>query len=331
MPVISADDWNLFITEFPNAHMLQSSAWGRLKSNVGWQAHYIQSGMAGAQVLMRKLPLGYTIAYIPKGPVGNPWQPLWQEIDALCLREKTVFLKIEPDIDEPADPSLLTDLNRLGYPSNTIQPRRTLVVDLTGPDTEILQRMKQKTRYNIGLAQRKGVKVHPTTDVDQFFDMLLITGERDKFSIHQRDYYKRAFELFARDNRCVLLQAEFDGEPLAAIMVFMQGNRAWYLFGASTDDERNRMPTYLLQWEAMRWSAKQGCTHYDLWGVPDADEEDLEAGFTNRSDGLWGVYRFKRGFGAMLMRSIGAWDRVYNPVLYRLFHLFTRMKSPISI
>jgi Uncharacterized protein involved in methicillin resistance len=92
----------------------------------------------------------------------------------------------------------------------------------------------------------------------------------------------------------------------SSVPVFARGRRAWYVYGASNDQERNRMPTYLLQWEAMRWARARGAEEYDLWGVPDADEETLEAHFTERSDGLWGVYRFKRGFGGQVKRAAQA-------------------------
>ncbi|MEJ2563772.1 MAG: peptidoglycan bridge formation glycyltransferase FemA/FemB family protein, partial [Anaerolineales bacterium] len=112
-----------------------------------------------------------------------------------------------------------------------------------------------------------------------------------------------------------------------AIMVFARGSRAWYLYGASTDAHRSRMPTYLLQWQAIRWARQRGCTQYDLWGVPDEDQETLEANFMRRSDGLWGVYRFKRGFGGNLVHSIGAWDRPRIPWLYRLYHTWTSRRN----
>jgi lipid II:glycine glycyltransferase (peptidoglycan interpeptide bridge formation enzyme) len=115
---------------------------------------------------------------------------------------------------------------------------------------------------------------------------------------------------------CELLVAEYEGKTLAALMVFTHGRRAWYVYGASTDEERNRMPTYLLQWEAMKWAKARGCEEYDLWGVPDEDEATLEANFEKRHDGLWGVYRFKRGFGGELKRAAQAIDRVYDPLLY---------------
>jgi lipid II:glycine glycyltransferase (peptidoglycan interpeptide bridge formation enzyme) len=102
-------------------------------------------------------------------------------------------------------------------------------------------------------------------------------------------------------------------------MAFAQGKRAWYLYGASSNLHREVMAPYLLQWEAIRWARGRGCVEYDLWGIPDAGEDELEAHFADRQDGLWGVYRFKRGFGGRVWRSVGTWDRVYNPRLYRLY------------
>jgi len=203
--------------------------------------------------------------------------------------------------------------------AHNIQPPRTLVVSLLGTDDEILARMKQKTRYNIRLAKKKEVTVRPWDDLPAFYQMMLVTGGRDRFGVHSLAYYQRAYELFHPAGMAELLVAEYGGKPLAALMVFARGRRAWYLYGASNNEERNRMPTYLLQWEAMHWAKARGCEQYDLWGVPDADEDVLEADFTGRNDGLWGVYRFKRGFGGELKRAVQALDRVYNPLLYWLY------------
>jgi lipid II:glycine glycyltransferase (peptidoglycan interpeptide bridge formation enzyme) len=182
--------------------------------------------------------------------------------------------------------------------------------------------MKQKTRYNIRLAGKKGVTVRAWDDLAAFHQMLLITGSRDKFGVHSLGYYRRAYELLHPQKMGELLVAEYEGKPLAALFVARHGNRAYYLYGASTDEERNRMPTYLLQWEAMQWAKACGCEEYDLWGVPDEPEATLEANFEKRNDGLWGVYRFKRGFGGELKRSVQAMDRVYNPLLYRAYLRF---------
>jgi lipid II:glycine glycyltransferase (peptidoglycan interpeptide bridge formation enzyme) len=146
-----------------------------------------------------------------------------------------------------------------------------------------------------------------------------ITGQRENFGVHAPVYYRAAYELFAPDNQAVLLIAEYEGRPLAAVMVFALGQTAAYLYGASGNEERPRMPTYAVQWEAIRWAKAQGCTRYDLWGIPDAPEAELEENFTQHSDGLWGVYRFKRGFGGEICRTVGAADRVYNKMLYRLY------------
>jgi lipid II:glycine glycyltransferase (peptidoglycan interpeptide bridge formation enzyme) len=306
----------------PEAHLLQSAAWGELKSSFGWHVERVQNNNSGAQILFRALPLGLSIAYIPKGPLG-PWLPeLLPEIDKICRSHNAILLKIEPDHDELADQT--QSLREFGFhlSAHSIQPRRTLVVDLQGTEEEILSRMNQKTRYNVRLAGRKAVHVRPWRDFGLLAQMMKETGERDSFGVHSGEYYQRAFELFDKDNAVELLVAEFENVPLAAAMVFATGTRSWYLYGASTRQERNRMPTYLLQWEAMLWAREQGCQEYDLWGVPDFSLDELEANFQTSRGELWGVYRFKRGFGGKLRRSTGAWDRPYQKLLYALYRLF---------
>ncbi len=324
-PLHSSASWEAFLKEHPEAHILQTDAWGELKSRFGWQAERVRSGDAGALVLFRRLPMGFTLAYIPKGPLG-PWlRDLLPALDELCRRRRCLLLKVEPDSTE--SPDLAHELRSHGFMSSphTIQPRRTLVVDLRGTEEEVLARMRQKARYNIRLAARKGVEVHPWADLQAFARLMQQTAARDGFGVHAPDYYRAAYDLFKPSGQCELFVAEYQGQALAALMVFARGARAWYFYGASTIQERNRMPTYLLQWEAMRWARRRGCSEYDLWGIPDADLDVLEANFTQRRDGLWGVYRFKRGFGGRVVRSAGAWDRPYQPALYRLYRAwFTR-------
>lgn len=326
MPLLQASEWESFLASHPQAHVLQTAAWGELKSEFGWGVEHVIVGEVGAQVLFRRLPFGLSLAYIPKGPMGGnseidsklqAWKDVWSDIDALCRRKKAILLKVEPDLwQEGSDPILP---RRFRLASHAIQPPRTIVVDLRAGEDEILARMKQKTRYNIRLALRKNVIVRSSSNVALFYDLMQITGERNEFGVHSYEYYQRAFDLFNPRGECQLFLAEFEREPLAAIMVFAHGSRSWYFYGASNNQHRHRMPTYLLQWEAMRWARAMGCSTYDLWGVPDEDEEALEDRFTERSDGLWGVYRFKRGFGGELRRAQGPWDRVYQPVLYAFY------------
>jgi len=322
MPEVSLTGWNIFLTKHPNAHILQTGEWGELKSAFGWEpVRLVLDDGLGVQILFRRLPLGLTLAYLPK-PVFSDQQSafsgqLWAEVDAVCKNRHAIFIKIESDVwdDQPLTFNFQPSTRSPHY----IQPPRTLMVDLRGTEDDILARMKQKTRYNIRLANKKDVTVRSWDDLPAFHQMMLVTGGRDGFGVHSLEYYQRAYDLFHPTGMAELLVAEYEGVPLAALMVFARGRRAWYMYGASTDEERNRMPTYLLQWEAMRWARSKGAEEYDLWGVPDEDEETLEAHFTERNDGLWGVYRFKRGFGGELKRAVQALDRVYNPLLYKLY------------
>lgn len=329
MAIVDADHWSEFLHDHHAAHLLQSKEWGELKQGFGWEPVHVIGETSGVQILFRRFPLGISIGYIPKGPVGRGWGALIPEIDQVCRRHRAVFLKVEPDAWEPAPPEIANVFN--GWiPSAPVQPRRTVEVDLSGRSEEWLARMKQKTRYNIHLAERKEVTVAPSSDFENFHRLMLLTGERDSFGVHSGEYYRRVYQLFKPQDKVELLSASYAGEMLAALMVFRQADRAWYLYGASSNAERNRMPTYLLQWQAMTWAAERGCKIYDLWGVPDVDEDRLESEFAGRGDGLWGVYRFKRGFGGVVRRSVGAWDRVYQPGLYRFYRLISRWRGGIE-
>lgn len=318
MSIVSLTEWNQYLQKYPEAHLLQTGEWGELKSAFGWKPVRIVSGEAGVQILFRELPLGFTIGYLPKPAFSFQLlavsQELWREIDSVCKRNRAIFLKLEPDLWADLTPD--TWHLALRTSPHNIQPPRTIIVDIKGSEDEILARMKQKTRYNIRLAEKKGVTVRAWDDIESFHGMMLATGGRDGFGVHSLEYYRRAYELLHPKQMGELLLAEFEGRPLAALFVAGNGKRAYYLYGASTDEERNRMPTYLLQWEALRWAKARGCQHYDLWGVPDEEEAALEANFEQRHDGLWGVYRFKRGFGGELKRAAQALDRVYYPLLY---------------
>lgn len=317
--IVSLTDWNHFLSDHPNTHFLQMGAWGELKSHFGWKPVRIVAKGGGAQVLFRTLPLGFTIAYIPKGPVGSNSE-LFGEILEICREKRAIFLKIEPDGFEGEYETEILQLEGL-VNSDAVQPRRTIMVSLEGSESEILDRMKQKTRYNINLAKKKEVVVRPSADIYEFHHMAVFTAERDMFGVHNHAYYQNFYDLFTATGNCELLSAYYQKKVLASLFVIKAGDTAYYLYGASYNIERNRMPTYLLQWEAMRWAKEQGCRFYDLWGIPDYAEEDLEKKFTEKDahDELWGVYRFKRGFGGEIKRSVGAWDLIFKPKLYNLY------------
>ena len=329
---IAPSDWDTFVSRHPSAHLLQLSSWGTLKSQFGWTAEQVglaQGGelVAGAQLLYRRLPAKMgCLAYVPKGPLVD-WADeeqlaaLLAALDRAARSRGAIALTIEPAL--PDEPSHRERLRALGFqpaPFSSVQPRRTLIVDIAIAKDAILAAMKSKTRYNVRLAGRKGVMVREATaaDLPAFHALIGATAARDRFGVHSPAYYEAAYRLFVPQGRARLLLAEVAGEPVAAVMVFALPPRSWYFYGASGNTHREKMPTYLLQWEAIRWAKSLGCTTYDLWGVPDEEREKLEAEFTERRDELWSVYRFKRGFGGRLVRSVGAWDRVYAPLRYRL-------------
>jgi peptidoglycan pentaglycine glycine transferase (the first glycine) len=337
---ILPETWDRFVAEHPGSHLLQTSSWGTLKSRFGWTAERVALShndelVAGAQILYRRLPGLGRLAYVPKGPLVD-WDDEEQVAAVLAALDQTarsqgaIALTVEPDLrDEAIYTERLLTLGFHPSPLDSVQPRRTILVDISADEDAILAAMKQKTRYNVRLAKRKGVTVREATEADLpvFHALMAVTGERDAFGVHAPAYYDAAYRLFVPRGWARLLLAEVEREPVAAVMAFALPPRAWYFYGASGDAHREKMAPYLLQWEAMRWAKSVGCATYDLYGVPDEDEETLEAHFAQRSDGLWGVYRFKRGFGGKLVRSVGAWDRVYAPLRYRLCYWLLTIRS----
>lgn len=327
-PVVAPEVWDSWVEKHPYGTLLQTCGWGVLKSAFDWKYQLVSLGdsawpSAGALILTRRWPLDWlgTLAYVPRGPVVD-WtdlalvRELLAAVEKVARSKRAMTLWVEPELpDSPANRALM---EALGYRSvaDTIQPRQTLMLDIAGGDEAILAQMKQKTRYNIRLAERKGVVVRNggTDDLPAFYQLMLETGRRDAFGIHTEAYYRKALLQFQPKGQVALLLAEVEGDVVAALMVFALGARAWYFYGASSDRHRERMPTYALQWAAIGWAKCQGCRTYDLWGIPDVDEATLEAEFATRNDGLWGVYRFKRGFGGRLVRFVGLWEKPLSPL-----------------
>lgn len=344
--------WDRFVAGHAAAHILQTSSWGALKSRFGWEcdraALWDQHGAfeAGSLLLFRRLldlkVAALTLAYAPKGPLVN-WDDADQVRNVLAEMARVSrihgasVLKIEPDLpDTPANRARLRQ-HGLRPSAQTIQPRSTIVLDIGGDEEQILQAMKSKWRYNIRLATRKEVIVREGArcDMVEFNRLMQITGQRDGFYVHSADYFNTAFDLFApRD--AVFLFAEYAGQVLASIAVFINGQTAWYLWGASSNEERNRMPNHALQWAAMCWAKSRGATRYDLWGIPD-DVGKVATGLAPHSptglpaadlpldlqqspnNELWGVYRLKQGFGGNVVRYVGAWDLPLDSFGHRLY------------
>jgi peptidoglycan pentaglycine glycine transferase (the first glycine) len=331
--------WDNFICENSRAHILQLAAWGELKNAYGWKAERVVVEkddviVAGAQLLFRRLPfrLG-TMAYLPMGPYfvddidDAVSDQLWQEINKISRKHNARFLKWEPGIY--ANDAALPDFAQLGFlrSPQMIQPPRTVLIDISGDEDEIMKSMNQGTRRKIRQSMKKGARYYQANrdDVDKFNSIMQTTSTRNQFGVHEAAYYELAYELFVPEN-AALFMAEHENDVLAAIMVFAVGDTAWYLYGASSDIKRNLMASYGVQWKAIEWAKNRGCKYYDMWGVPDHEKGVLEEQFQSRSDGLWGVYGFKRGWGGAVIRSAGAWDKVYNPVLYKAYQLALKLR-----
>jgi lipid II:glycine glycyltransferase (peptidoglycan interpeptide bridge formation enzyme) len=295
-----------------------------LKGSFGWEPSRLaisQDGclLAAAQMLMRRLPYR-SLAYVPRGPVCDPSQEeiygtLLSALHQAARRRGAIALKVEPTwLDSPEAAARWRAYGFQPGPQ-TVQPRRTSIVDLRPGEETILARMKPKWRYNVRLAARKEVTIRQggAEDLPVFYALMRETGERDGFAVHTAGYYKTAFHLFHLRDQVALLLADYHGEPLATLMVFAFGPLAVYMYGASGNRERARMPNHLLQWEAMRWARGRGCTGYDLWGIADADPASPSAV-------LSGVERFKLGFGGETVRYAGAFDYAYSPLAHRAFN-----------
>lgn len=347
-PAASSDTdaaWDAFLARRPDGHVLQTSRWAQFKADFGWRGQRVVLRtiprddapiLAGASLLFRRLPWGQTLAYVPKGPAVD-WSDPTQARAVLtmmreaALKQHAALLKIEPE--QPDDPALAAQLASYGFrPSpQRVQPLSTIHVDLEGEEDALLARMKPKWRYNIRLAERKGVTVREgqPADMSMIQELMVATGLRDRFAVHDAAYYARATELFVPVGLATWLLAEAEGALLAAIAVFALGRNAWYMWGASADEGRNLMPNHALQWAAMRWARARGCMTYDLWGIPDEVGANPAAYAEPESwgeGGLWGVYRFKQGFGGRVVRYIGAWDLPLSRVGYALYRLGLRVR-----
>jgi len=310
--------------------------------------------VATAMILQRTIPVsGFAkkmrVLYVPKGPLLD-WNNtalrarVLDDLQAFARRQSAIFVKIDPDVvlgtgipgsvdaaeacpegiirRDNGGQAMRSDLTRRGwiFSSDQIQFRNTVLIDLTLSKDELLARMKQKTRYNVRLAEKKGVTVRPgaLTDLPVLYRMYAETSVRDGFIIRDETYYQTVWQTFMRHPPSAIrhspfaepLIAEVEGQPVAAIFVFYFAERAYYLYGMSRDAHREKMPNHLLQWEAMQRAKAAGCAAYDLWGAPDVFAE---------SDSLWGVFRFKEGLGGQVLRTLGAWDFTPSPILYKLY------------
>ena len=308
-----------------SGHLLQSWRWGEFKERHGWQVERVRvddaSKTAFAQVLFKhRGPV--SLGYIPRGPAFSPPSAalahhLFSEIDRACRQRRAISVIVEPDVPLPF-PGRYRDAGFVGGPA-PIQPSRTVKVPLLDDDA-LLKQMHQKTRYNVRLAQRRGViatrAVPDESAVNTFFELMNDTAGRNKFGIHDRDYYDDFLRIFGDD--AVLLFAWIDDIPVAGVIAARFGDEGIYMYGGSSTRHRAHGAGFFLQFEAMRWARERGCQRYDLWGIPTVDPKTTRLEGANRVAGSrgddWrGLYEFKIRFGGEVIGYPAPLERRYIP------------------
>jgi lipid II:glycine glycyltransferase (peptidoglycan interpeptide bridge formation enzyme) len=324
------DKFNDWINKHPKGHFLQTYEWGEVKEKTGWKAIRIiledQGGIKGAaSLLLRDIPyIGKKIVYIPRGPIVdyqdiNTMKILFNGIKEVAKKNNGAIVKIDPDIEVTNE--IVTDnLKKLGLKGVSkgknfegIQPKFVFRLPINKDIESIFGDFHSKTRYNIRLAERKGVTVREANskeDLQVFYEVLKETAERDNFLIREYSYYEIIWDLMVQKGIAKLYLAEFEDKIIAGTLFFIFGRITWYIYGASSNSYRNVMPNYLLQWKMIKFAKEKGCDIYDFRGI---------SGDLNPDNPLYGLYRFKKGFNPEMVEFIGEFDMVISPLHYSLW------------
>jgi peptidoglycan pentaglycine glycine transferase (the first glycine) len=317
--------WNSFVSSQKDPQILQSWEWGQFKSQMGW-GHFVlvvEDGgeiKAGISVLTRRLPLiKKTLFYAPRGPIVDMSKPelLDKLLDGICVEaalRNALALKIDPEFDE-SDAKVIDVLKAKGFinKKKQVQPRATYFIDLTKSEEELLMSFDEKTRYNIRLAEKKGVHVIEESNqpgIEAFYNIYKETCKRDTFLIHPMNYYTKLRDLLIEKGMANVFTAKFRGIPIASIFTFRFGDRIWYMYGASANAYRNVMPNHALHWHLIKWAKEKGYKTYDMWGVPSNPKEGHP---------LHGVWRFKKGFNGAPKTWVGVYDLPFDKLTYTIF------------
>jgi peptidoglycan pentaglycine glycine transferase (the first glycine) len=327
------EDLNSFVGAQPHAELLQSWAWGEFQEKVGVKVLRlgVEDGgklVAVASLIKRSSPLGMNYFYCPRGPIVNYklsiineklFDFLLSEIKKIANKEKVIFLRIEP-IDKINNSSFIIN-NSLD-----VQVSKTIMLDLTKSEEELLAAMHQKTRYNIRLAEKKGVAIKESPlsrgvaegrgvsddEFEKFWSLMSATVNRDGFRLHEKEYYKK---MLSTEN-IKLFFADYQNKIICAGIFSFFGDTAVYLHGASANENRELMAPHLLQWELIKKAKASGCKYYDFFGI---DEKKWP-----------GVTRFKRGFSGEEMNYPGTFDVIFEKTKYKVYKFLRTIRRLIK-
>lgn len=277
---------------------------------------------------LQKMPLPFNKSwlYCNRGPVINDLKEGYlteflQKAKEIAKNENVIFLRIEPPFhaDSEEAETYINQAHDIGFKEAhaSTQPEHTLIIDLDRSEEEILGQMKQKGRYNIRLADKKGVRVTESEDVESFYKILKETTERDYFSGHNKKYYESMIKILGKNDMAKLYFAKHEGETLAGIIVTFHESTATYYYGASSNHKRHLMAPYLLQWHAIKEAKKRGMSHYDMLGIAPLDAKNHP----------WaGVTQFKTKFGGKRVQYVKAQEYIFKPVLFGALMMAKKIK-----
>lgn len=331
----AAQELDEFVENHPRGHYMQTSAYGKSRPDYDWNAIVLRddNGRITASIALHSRAsrmAGMRLFYAPRGPVfttKEQFRAIMVAAREYCKANKGYLLRIDPPVNAE-DGLFRQEAEAMGFrfdPRNdysTYQPKYVYQTKLAGlTEGELLSRFHSKTRYNIRLAQRRGVTVREgsLSDLPVFCAMMEETGNRDGFTCKPEAFYENF--LCSLDKNAHLLLAEKEGRVLAGAIEVILGKKAWYVYGCSFSEGREDMPNYLLQWEMMRHALEQGCTLYDFRGVE---------GEPTQENPHYGLHRFKQGFDARFVEYVGQMDLAVRPIVYWLIHCRIHYRNRIS-
>jgi peptidoglycan pentaglycine glycine transferase (the first glycine) len=347
---------NFIQSNSPEGGFLQSVYWRKFQEAWGRKTYNIsasdESGelLVYANIVTHKLPIAGKYFYVPRSLVlaqsaklktqnhSAKLKTFFSDLINLAKKNNIGWIRIEPADDEVLNliRENLSDRYKIKKSSVDMQPKEILVLDITKSEEELLAGMKQKTRYNIKLAEKKGAKVYESRKeryIEEFLRLVKITSKRDKITSHPKEYYRQMFEAIPGDILKLYI-AEFEGKIIAANLVLFFGRTATYMHGASDNKHRSVMAPYLLQWRQIQDAKKAGCERYDFGGVKICNTKHVTcppAGEAGNKNSWGGITRFKQGFALNVqpIQFSGCYDIILNSFKYKLYRFLQRIKRTI--
>jgi len=307
-------------------HPLQSWAWGEFRKKMGQKIERFgifekQKIVDSFQIFLHQIPhLPYTIGYFPKGPI--PTKGIINTLKRIGKKHQAIFIKLEPNIKKLKVKSQKSKILRLELiPGKPLFTRHTMIIDLKKSEEELITNFHPKTRYNIRLAQRKGVKViedNSEKAFEQYWQLMEETTKRQKFFAHNKTYHRKMWQTMQPAGIAHLLKATYQNKVLVTWILFVFNQTLYYPYGASSHQHRNVMASNLMMWQAIRFGKKEGCQTFDLWGTPGPNPKP--------NDPWYGFHRFKMGYNPQIIEFIGTYDLILKPRPYQLYKLADKLR-----